>query len=67
MTTLTTSPTTSTTCPPLPHYDEKQINNADLLESIDRVDLKLFKALTLVDSISSQTTGSMLFVRHGST
>ena len=45
---------TPTTHRPLPRYKGKQINNADLLDSIDRVDTKLAKTLALVSSIQSQ-------------
>ena len=55
-TTPTMSPSTPTTRPLFPRYSEKQIGNADLLKAIDQVDLKLFETLTVVDSISSQTT-----------
>jgi hypothetical protein len=51
----------------LPRYNGKQINNTDLLEAIDWVVLKLFEALALVDSISSQTIRPALVDRHGST
>ena len=57
--TPTTPPTTPTTRPPLLRYNEKQ--------AIDQVDLKLCEALTLVDSILSQTTKTASVDHHGST
>ena len=60
-------PTTPTTRPPLPRYNVKRIGNADLLEAIDQVNLKLCEALTLVNSISSQTTRMAPMDYHRST
>ena len=37
--------------PLLPRYNEKRVDNSDLLEAIDRVDHKLLEASNLVDSI----------------
>ena len=45
---------TSTTCHPLPRYKGKQIDNTDLLDSIDRVGTKLAETLALVSTIQSQ-------------
>ena len=45
---------TSATCRPLPRYKGKQIDNTDLLDSIDRVGTKLAETLALVSSIQSQ-------------
>ena len=39
---------------PLPRYKGKQIDNTDLLDSIDRVGTKLAETLALVSSIQSQ-------------
>ena len=35
---------------PLPHYQRRQINNYDLIESIDRVGLKLTDCLSIAES-----------------
>ena len=45
---------TPTTCHPLPRYKGKQIDNTDLLDSIDRVGTKLTETLALVSAIQSQ-------------
>ena len=45
---------TSTTCHPLPRYKGRQIDNTDLLDSIDRVGTKLAETLALVSTIQSQ-------------
>ena len=45
---------TPTTRHPLPRYKGKQIDNADLLDSIDRVSTKLTETLALVSTIQSQ-------------
>ena len=53
--TTPTSPTaTPTTHHPLPRYKGKQIDDTDLLDSIDRVDTKLVETLALVSTIQSQ-------------
>ena len=44
---------TPTTRRPLPRYKGKQIDNTDLLDSIDRVGTKLAETLALVSSIQS--------------
>lgn len=51
---------------PLPQYNRKWINITVLPDTIDRVNLKISKALTLVDSASGHTTRPMLADRHGS-
>jgi len=40
------------TLPPLRRYRAKQVDDSDLLQALDRVDLKLLEASNLVDSIS---------------
>jgi hypothetical protein len=55
-TTPATSPTTPATRRLLPCYKGRQIDNTDLLEAIDRVDLKLSESLALVNSIRDQST-----------
>ena len=52
--TMPASPSaTPTTCHPLPRYKGKQIDNTDLLDSIDRVGTKLAETLALVSTIQS--------------
>ena len=46
--------TTPTTRRPLPHYKGKQIDNTDLLDSIDWVGTKLAETLALVNLIQCQ-------------
>ena len=48
------SSATTTTRRPLPRYKGKQIDNTDLLDSIDRVSTKLAETLALVSLIQSQ-------------
>jgi hypothetical protein len=48
------SSATPTTHRPLPRYKGKQIDNTDLLDSIDRVGTKLTETLALVSTIQSQ-------------
>jgi len=50
---ITPSPVTltSSTRPPLPRYRAKRVDNSDLLQALDRADLKLLEASNLVDSI----------------
>ena len=50
----TSSSATPTTHHPLPCYKGKQIDNIDLLDSIDRVGTKLAETLALVSTIQSQ-------------
>ena len=52
-TTPASSSATPTTRRPLPRYKGKQIDNTDLLDSIDRVGTKLAETLALVSSIQS--------------
>ena len=53
--TMPASPSaTPTTYHPLPRYKGKQIDNTDLLDSIDRVGTKLAETLALVSTIQSQ-------------
>jgi len=40
------------TRPPLPCYRAKRVDNSDLLQALDRADLKLLEASNLVESIS---------------
>ena len=40
----------STTCRSLPRYQRRHINNEDLIESIDRVGLKLVDCLSVAES-----------------
>ena len=49
------SSATPTTHRPLPRYKRRQIDNTDLLDSIDRVSTKLAETLSLVSSIQSQS------------
>jgi hypothetical protein len=51
---LSTPTATPTTRHPLPLYRGKQIDNTDLLDSIDRVGIKLTETLALVSMIRSQ-------------
>ena len=53
-TTSASPSSTPTTHRPLPRYKGKQIDNTDLLDSIDRVSTKLAETLALVSSIQSQ-------------
>ena len=50
----TTPTATPTTRHPLPRYGGKQIDDTDLLDSIDRVGIKLAETLALVSTIQSQ-------------
>ena len=53
-----TMPASSSATPitrrPLPRYKGRQIDNSDLLDSIDRVGTKLAETLALVSTIQSQ-------------
>ena len=53
-TTPTSPSATPTTRHPLPRYKGKQIDNTDLLDSIDRVGTKLTETLALVSAIQSR-------------
>ena len=50
----TTPTATPTTRHPLPRYRGKQIDNTDLLDSVDRVGIQLAETLALVSTIQSQ-------------
>ena len=74
LTTVDLAPTTSaspsatpTTRHPLPRYKGKQINNTDLLDSIDRVSTKLAETLALVSSIQSQPNEQVTTTNNRST
>ena len=54
LTTPASSSATPTTRRPLPRYKGRQIDNTDLLDSIDRVSAKLAETLALVSTIQSQ-------------
>ena len=43
---------TPSTRPPLPCYKAKRVDNSDLLQALDRADLRLLEASNLVDLIS---------------
>ena len=57
----------STTRRPLPRYKGRQIDNTDLLDSIDQVGTKLAETLALVDSIQSQPTEQVTTTHNRST
>ena len=50
----TTPTATPTTRHPFPRYRGKQIDNTDLLDSVDRVGIQLAETLALVSTIQSQ-------------
>ena len=52
---------------PLPRYKGRQIDNTDLLDSIDRVDTKLAETLALVSSIQSQPNEQVTTTHNRST
>ena len=54
LTTPASPSATPTTHRPLPRYKGKQIDNTDLLDSIDQVGTKLVETLALVSMIQSQ-------------
>ena len=58
---------TPTTCHPLPRYKGKQIDNTDLLDSIDRVGTKLAETLALVSTIQSQPNEQVTTTHNRST
>jgi len=63
----TTIMTTPRARPPLPRYKGKRVDYSDLLEALDRSDLKLLEASNLVDSISrkpDQASASNFFNSH---
>ena len=49
---ITPAPSTR---PPLARYRAKRVDNSDLLQALDRADLKLLEASNLVDSISRRS------------
>ena len=53
--------------PSLPRYKGRQIDNTDLLDSIDRVGTKLAETLALVDSIQNQPTEQVTTTHNRST
>ena len=61
------SSATPTTHRPLPRYKGRQIDNTDLLDSIDRVDTKLAETLALVSSIQSQPNEQVTTTHNRST
>ena len=66
-TTLASSSATPTTHRPLPRYKRRQIDNIDLLDSIDRVVTKLAETLALVSSIQSQPNEQVTATHNRST
>ena len=58
---------TPTTRRPLPRYKGKQIDNTDLLDSVDRVGTKLAKTLALVSSIQRQPNEQVTATHNRST
>ena len=65
--TLASSSATLTTRRPLPRYKGRQIDNTDLLDSIDRVGTKLAKTLALVSSIQNQPNEQVTTTHNRST
>ena len=61
------SSATPTTRRSLPRYKGRQIDNTDLLDSIDRVGTKLAETLALVDSIQNQPTEQVTTAHNRST
>ena len=61
------SSATPTTRRLLPRYKGKQIDNTDLLDSIDRVGTKLAETLALVSSIQSQPNEQVTATHNRST
>ena len=61
------SSATPTTRRSLPRYKGRQIDNTDLLDSIDRVGTKLAETLALVDSIQNQPTEQVTTTHNRST
>jgi hypothetical protein len=66
-TTPVSSSVTPTTRRPLPRYKGKQIDNTDLLDSIDWVGTKLAETLALVSSIQSQPNEQVTATHNRST
>ena len=67
LTMLASSSATPTTCHPLPRYKRMQIDNTDLLDSIDRVGTKLAETLALVSLIQSQPNEQVTMTHNRST
>ena len=65
--TPTSSSATPTTSRSLARYKGRQIDNTDLLDSIDQVGTKLAETLTLVDSIQNQPTEQVTTIHNRST
>ena len=61
------SSATPTTRRSLPRYKGRQIDNTDLLDSIDQVGTKLAETLALVDSIQNQPTEQLTTTHNRST
>ena len=61
------SSATPTTRRSLPRYKGRQIDNTDLLDSIDQVGTKLAETLALVDSIQNQPTEQVTTTHNRST
>ena len=61
------SSATPTTHRSLPRYKGRQINNTDLLDSIDRVGTKLAETLALVSSIQGQPNEQVTTTHNRST
>ena len=66
-TTPASSSATPTTCRSLPRYKGRQIDNTDLLDSIDQVGTKLAETLALVDLIQNQPTEQVTTTHNRST
>ena len=66
-TTPTSPSATPTTRHPLPRYKGRQIDNTDLLDSIDRVGTKLAETLALVSLIQSQPNEQVTTTHNRST
>ena len=66
-TTPASSSATPTTRRPLPRYKGRQIDNTDLLDSIDRVGTKLAETLALVSSIQGQPNEQVTTTHNRST
>ena len=67
LTTPASSSATPTIRHPRPRYKGKQIDNTDLLDSIDRVGTKLAETLALVSSIQSQPNEQVTTTHNRST
>ena len=65
--TSASSSATPTTHRSLPRYKGRQIDNTDLLDSIDRFGTKLVETLALVDSIQNQPTEQLTTTHNRST